>query len=167
MPHVSILFYGFPAGFWILPNRSFLVVAFCFVLFYFPCTADRVPDWEPRTLLGMVEARSVNVEKPHTDPPWEDQCEWHRMTRMIGLDCAVMCNLINTRTRTRTHAHSSTDVLCRTLIAVSRLHTVEKSLSNSSTVRKGMYNRLRRTGRFFEVPRVVAMLFSFSFTFKA
>ena len=29
-------------------------------------------------------------------PPWEDQCEWHRMTRMAGPDCAVMCNLINT-----------------------------------------------------------------------
>ena len=26
---------------------------------------------------------------------WEDQCEWHRMTRMTGPDCAVMCNLIN------------------------------------------------------------------------
>ena len=32
-------------------------------------------------------------------PPWEDQCEWHRMTRMTGPDCAVMCNyLINTHT---------------------------------------------------------------------
>ena len=27
-------------------------------------------------------------------PPWEDQCEWHRMTPMTGPDCAVMCNLI-------------------------------------------------------------------------
>ena len=23
-------------------------------------------------------------------PPWEDQCEWHRMTRMTGPDCAVI-----------------------------------------------------------------------------
>ena len=23
-------------------------------------------------------------------------CEWHRMTRMTGPDCVVMCNLINT-----------------------------------------------------------------------
>ena len=37
-------------------------------------------------------------------PPWEDQCEWHRMTRMTGPDCAVMCNLINTRTHTHTQA---------------------------------------------------------------
>ena len=26
----------------------------------------------------------------------EDKCEWHRMTRMTGPDCVVMCNLINT-----------------------------------------------------------------------
>ena len=38
------------------------------------------------------------------DPPWEDLCEWHRMTRMTGSDCAVMCNLINTHTHTHTHA---------------------------------------------------------------
>ena len=35
--------------------------------------------------------------------PWEDQCEWHRMTRMTRPDCAVMCNLINTHTHTHTH----------------------------------------------------------------
>ena len=44
---------------------------------------------------------------PHTQvsliPPWEDQCEWHRMTRMTGPDCAVMCNLRNTHTRTHIH----------------------------------------------------------------
>ena len=33
-------------------------------------------------------------------PPWEDRCEWHRMTWMTGPDCAVMCNLINTHTHT-------------------------------------------------------------------
>ena len=31
-------------------------------------------------------------------PPREDQCEWHRMTRMTGPDCAVMCNLISIHT---------------------------------------------------------------------
>ena len=42
---------------------------------------------------------------------WEDQCEWHRMTRMTGPDCAVMCNLINIHTYIHTyrryfqHAH--------------------------------------------------------------
>ena len=34
--------------------------------------------------------------------PWEDQCKWHRMTRMIGPDCEVMCNLINTHTHMHT-----------------------------------------------------------------
>ena len=66
----------------------------------FSCRADHVPDWNPRILLGMVEARAVNVTYAHTQvsliPPWEDQCEWHRMTRMTGPDCAVVCNLIHT-----------------------------------------------------------------------
>ena len=30
------------------------------------CPADHVPDWQPRKLLGMVEARSVNVKKTTT-----------------------------------------------------------------------------------------------------
>ena len=29
----------------------------------FSCPAYYVPDWQPRILLGMVEARSVNVKK--------------------------------------------------------------------------------------------------------
>ena len=37
------------------------------------------------------------------DPPSEDQCEWHRMTRMTGPDCVVMCNLINTYIHTYIH----------------------------------------------------------------
>ena len=39
-------------------------------------------------------------------PPWEDQCEWHRMTRMTGPNCAVMCNLINIHTYIHTYIHS-------------------------------------------------------------
>ena len=31
-------------------------------------------------------------------------CEWHRMTRTTGPDCAVMCNLTNTHTHTHTHS---------------------------------------------------------------
>ena len=44
-------------------------------------------------------------------PPREDQCEWHRMSRMAGPDCPVMCNLINTLTHTQTHtpAHMQTN----------------------------------------------------------
>ena len=63
------------------------------------CPADHVPDWQPRILLGMVEARSVDekntdtqtplsrlirgfrisIVDPHPPLPWEDQCEWQRM----------------------------------------------------------------------------------------
>ena len=32
----------------------------------FFCPADHVPDWQPRVLLGMVGARSVNVKKTTT-----------------------------------------------------------------------------------------------------
>ena len=34
---------------------------------------------------------------------WEDQCEWHIITKMTGLDCAVESNLIDTHT----HTHST------------------------------------------------------------
>ena len=30
------------------------------------CPVDHVPDWQPRIVLGMVEARSVNVKKATT-----------------------------------------------------------------------------------------------------
>ena len=32
----------------------------------FFCQAHYVPDWQPRMLLGVVEARSVNVNTTHT-----------------------------------------------------------------------------------------------------
>ena len=35
-------------------------------------------------------------------PPWEDQYEWHRITRMTGPDYAAMCNLVNTKTHMHT-----------------------------------------------------------------
>ena len=57
-------------------SSSFLFVVFCVFVFFFCshsslvdvpliffCPADHVPDWQPRILLGMVEARSVNVKK--------------------------------------------------------------------------------------------------------
>ena len=51
---------------------SFRYVFFCScwsfvdVPLIFFCPADQVPDWQPRILLGMVEARSVNVKKTTT-----------------------------------------------------------------------------------------------------
>ena len=44
-------------------------------------------------------------------PPWEDQREWHRMTRMTRPDCAVMCNLINIHTYINIHERACP--LCR------------------------------------------------------
>ena len=52
---------------------SFLFLLLCFsfalvgaladVPLIFFCPSDHVPDWQPRILLGMAEARSVNVKK--------------------------------------------------------------------------------------------------------
>ena len=80
-------------------------------------------------------------EETHTHtvsliPPREDQCEWHRMTRMTGPDCVVMCNLINTHTHTLiNHVYQ----LTRTLAFLARAETVE---STSNTVEDGGRERL-------------------------
>ena len=42
-----------------------LSLELCVPLIFF-CAADHVPDWQPRILLGMVEARSVNMKKTTT-----------------------------------------------------------------------------------------------------
>ena len=44
----------------------------------FFCPVDHVPDWQPRILLGMVEARSVNVKKITT-------ITWHREVSNLEL----------------------------------------------------------------------------------
>ena len=65
----------------------------------------------------------------HTHPhPWEDQREWHRMTRMTRPDCAVMCNLINTHTHTHTHTHSSK--ICTSRESVSPLSRLIRGFRN-------------------------------------
>ena len=74
---------------------------------HFSCSADYEQDWQPYP----VDPYSAICDD-HTytqsiiDPSWEDQCEWHRMARLIGADCAVMCNLTNTHTHTHTHTHT-------------------------------------------------------------
>ena len=45
-------------------------------------------------LSRLIEVFVISVIDPLT--PWEDQCEWHRMTSTTGPDCTFMCNLINT-----------------------------------------------------------------------
>ena len=62
-----------------------------------------------RNILFSRQTRQKKDRNVHTsevflisiiDPPWEDQCEWHRMTTIAGPDCAVMSNLINKQTHT-------------------------------------------------------------------
>ena len=53
----------------------------------FFCPADHVPDWQPRVLLGMVEARSVNVKKTTTQQQQQRYlnvltfCRWSKLMR--------------------------------------------------------------------------------------
>ena len=49
----------------------------------------------------------------YTHTHTEDQLEWHRMTRMRGPDCAVMCNLINTHTHTQALSFRTRHHFCR------------------------------------------------------
>ena len=67
-----------------------------------------------RTHTHILNTHTHTHTHTHTlIPPREDQCEWHRMTRMTGPDCVVMCNLINTHTHTHTH----TETGARTVVA--------------------------------------------------
>ena len=72
-PHLSF------SGLCILLFLFLSLCRFCVFVFFFCshwslvdvplisfCPADHVPDWQPRILLGMVEARSVNVKKTTT-----------------------------------------------------------------------------------------------------
>ena len=57
-------------------------------------------------LRGYVQFNKYTYIQVSLIPPWEDQREWHRMTRMTRPDCAVMCNLINIHTYVHTYIHS-------------------------------------------------------------
>ena len=68
------MYFVFPVPF----SLSFVCLCFsllslelgrCSSLIFF-CPADHVPDWQPRVLLGMVEARSVNVKKTTSGQDW-------------------------------------------------------------------------------------------------
>ena len=64
---------------------------------HFPGLADHEQDWQPYPV-DPYSAICDDDTYIHVIPPWEDQREWHRMTRMTRPDCAVMCNLINIHT---------------------------------------------------------------------
>ena len=55
----------------------------------FSCPADHVPDWQLRILLGMVEARSVDVKNTTTTrfffKQLLTQCCYHRGTRLNAM----------------------------------------------------------------------------------
>ena len=53
-----------------------------------------------------IHTRYIHTYIHSLIPPWEDQREWHRMTRMTRPDCAVMCNLINIHTCVHTYIHT-------------------------------------------------------------
>ena len=78
------------------------------------------PITQVRMIASWIYIPSWQAKHTHTQvsliPPWEDQREWHRMTRMTRPDCAVMCNLINTHTHTLIQ-NISTDQNCRTFFA--------------------------------------------------
>ena len=44
----------------------------------------------------FVLLTSITHRLDHVQDYTQTQCEWHRMTRMTGSDCAVMCSLTNT-----------------------------------------------------------------------
>ena len=95
------------------PGRIFILV-FSFLVRKIPFAGVELTSQRVRGLRGTSElpGRPAQFDKYiyihtyiHTYiPPWEDQCEWHRMTRMTGPDCAVMCNLINIHTYIHTIA---------------------------------------------------------------
>ena len=73
----SALLLFFLGMYFVLLFLSFCRFLFCFhalveaffvvdVPLIFSCPTDHVPDWQPRILLGMVEARSVNVKNTKT-----------------------------------------------------------------------------------------------------
>ena len=61
----------------------------------FFCPADHVPDWQPRILLGMVEARSVNVKKTTTTTTILMNNFEHRVFRIEPINTAVHNRCIN------------------------------------------------------------------------
>ena len=62
---ISLFLFLFLCRFCLLVFFSCSHWSFVDVPLIFFCPADHVPDWQPRILLGMVEARSVNAKQQH------------------------------------------------------------------------------------------------------
>ena len=106
----------------------------------------------------MCSLINTNTHTHTLIPPWEDQREWHRMTRMTTPDCAVMCSLINTHTHTHTHTH--TQKKCRrervgSVAANSDNLGSNKEAGGGATRKQGGERKvLRAQVRFVQVERV-------------
>ena len=93
----------------------------------------------PAGTFNELDVQNKWEENTHTlTHPWEDQCECHRITRMAGPDCAVMCNLINMHTHT--HAH-----------ACMYGHTYSKSMDQPGKVANPARGQLNRGNEYFPV----------------
>ena len=91
-------------------------------------------------ITGPDCAVMCNLINTHTHihlPPWEDQCEWHRMTRMTGPDCAVMCNVRNTHT----HTHKEAGGGAQGAQGSSKICTSRESVSPLSRLIRGFRNK--------------------------
>ena len=99
---------------------------------------------EKAGLRGYVQFNKYTYIHKSLIPPWEDQCEWHKMTRMTGPDCAVMCNLINIHTYIHTYIH-----ICTFASNSPALHHVPSGskLRRFGGVGVGVYHSWRRSGR--------------------
>ena len=72
------------------------------------------------------------------NPPWHDQYEWHRMTRMTGPDFAVMCNLINTqRERGRERMNRMTGPDCPVMCNLRNTHACAREHARAPKEEQG------------------------------
>ena len=99
------------------------------------CSGDGNGDDDNGNENGIGEGgrEAKKRKKPQNScrrPPWEDQCEWHRMTRMTGPDCAVMCNLINIHTYIHTQGTLSLSKNCTSRESVSPLSRLIRGFRN-------------------------------------
>ena len=70
--------------------------------------------------------------------------EWHRITRMTGPDCAVMCNLINTHTQRNTHTHIDTLTDTNTDIINQKLEIESKKNSKLKIIGVIIFDQVAR-----------------------
>ena len=99
------LFYRDDVLCWLLLARPFLYAFHAHLRFPVDLVWFRLSCDHGWIRSGSVNVREQQQQQQHTHTHTH-QREWHRMTRMTGPDCAVMCNLINTHT----HTHTSTRV---------------------------------------------------------